>query len=111
MKLHDNSRIRGFLIVLRPPANLFKTKGFIKIDSSMVGSSYLQENCASKARHKRRNECAPDPLPPELRRYGNVQYLAFPRPGRPGNEKACNPIVAYGHTKIVRKIVAHAPLG
>lgn len=111
MKLHDNSCIRGILIILCSPSNLFERKGLIEADRSIVGSTNLQKNGSLKTGHERCDECAAYPHATELRRYSNVENLAFVRTGAPGNQEPGNPIVAYRHTKIVRQIIPHVPLG
>src|SRR6516165_11292403 len=77
MKLHDNSRLGGGLVIVLSYANLLKIQRFIERDRSRVGGADFQENIPAESCYYPIQKCPRDTLSAELRCHGDVEQLAL----------------------------------
>src|ERR1035438_1428122 len=101
MKLHDNSRFRGELVVLVPGANLLEPHRLIEDSSSLVGFPDLQENPLATEIQQWFQQLASDPPAPQRGRHYQVQHFTFAL-GQPApNQKAGDTAARNRHRKLI----------
>src|SRR5690349_16292211 len=111
MKVHDNTVIGRFVVVLPPDGNLPETYGSIEVLGNVVGSSDLQKDVSRRTFQEGRNELTADPVPPKPGCDGQVQQLVLSGSGLPADEKSHNPAIEDRNQEIVAQVVSRIPVG
>lgn len=111
MKLHDNSRFGGRVVISGSPSNFLKTKAFIKQNSGGIGFPHLQEYSSAEARDKPKHQRPTCPLASKSGRDRQVQNLAFVAGYGPPNHKPGNLFAAYRDEQVVVQVQGGIPMG
>src|ERR1017187_4641769 len=111
MKLHDNSRFGGGLVVLRANVNLLKTHGLVEVAGGPVGLADFQVQTGGGSRQEFLEERPRQTFPAEFGRHHQVEQLGFIGGYAPRHQKPGDPAVVQADAKIVLQIIGGAPLG
>src|SRR5689334_19361636 len=77
MKLHDNSRFDGVVIVVPPYANLFKSQVLVELSRTLVRRPHLQVNVPLEILHTRPKQTLRDTFSPVFGGDRHVQNLTL----------------------------------
>src|SRR5271165_5958126 len=110
MKLHDNSRLRGGLVIVRTASKLLKTKGQVQVSCRLVGLPDLQKDGTAGTAGERSPQAAGNPLPAEFRRNRKVENLAFAFHQRSGRQESGNPAGADRHQEVIVQVIGGIPV-
>jgi len=109
MKLHDNSRFQGGLVVPGPTTNLLKSHRLIGVTCGEVGFPDFEENGTARVLEEAGQQGAADAHAAKSGSYRNVQNLTLVLGDQPGDQKADDLVIADGNAEIVEEVIGHGP--
>ncbi len=110
MKLHNNSRFDGGVVVLFPSANLLKVHRLIEVSSCTIGFTHFQENLASHVGYQRSHQPPGYALAAKLRTHGEVEQLVFPIGHIARDQKPRHATSGYFDAQVVLQISVCVPM-
>jgi hypothetical protein len=111
MKLHDNSRFEGVLVVPWTTANLLKFHRLIEVSGCPVGLPDFEEDRPGSLRQHSRQQVSRHSLAAEFRRHRQVQKLPFVFRHRARNQKSGDARATEGHPEVILQVFGNAPRG
>src|ERR1017187_1335619 len=111
MKLHDNSRFEGFLVISRTAANLLKPHRLIDVSGCLVGFADLEKDRPRRLRQQGCQQIAPHALAAKFRRHRQVQKLPFVLRYRAGNQESRDAPAAHRYPEIILRVLGDTPPG
>src|ERR1035437_10831177 len=110
MKLHDNSRFGGGLVILEAYVNLLKTHRLIEITRRLIGFANFEVEIAGSEGQKGLDQGSADALAAKFRGHHQIENLQSPHRHLAGREKSGQAVVEDGHAEILLQIVGGVPV-
>src|SRR5271157_1402057 len=111
MKLHDNSRFKGGLIVLRANVNLLKTHRLVEIAGGLIGLADFQVETGGGTGEESLEERSRDTFSAKFGRHHQIEQLGFIGGHAARDQESGDAAVVNAYAEIVLQIIGGIPVG